>query len=301
MNKLFKFKEWLTIPEAAKQLSNVLEDDNVSEADILELGLNRHLKISLHIPHHAYACRGKRLPLSLATKVDFSLFKEIMLSKRSPEEAIEHEPKIPEWIYTGIRTGEDEVVEFDRKIESISGTWDLLMWGGERLYVEKMFYALKSDTYLDLMNIDGSFLQTYDEEVVFSLQEYYGDFSDYPKEDLINPRSHPNNYCPMDGIPPDSFLVVRTDALRDFELKIKNSYPENQLQQSTEKQLAAKTENSYLRLIQALAEYATDGLTGKPNKDAGTILAALNSKGIDCPVGDKTLAGYLEKAQQISK
>ena len=65
--------------------------------------------------------------------------------------------------------------------------------------------------------------------------------------------------------------------------------------------LTPKTENSYLRLIKALAEYATDGLTGKPSTDANAIEAALKSKSIHCPVGNKALAGYLEKAQQIPK
>lgn len=108
------------------------------------------------------------------------------------------------------------------------------------------------------------------------------------------------------------YLTIALDQLID-ELWLKKSEILNLINQIQiysdsgaarefqEKPLSPKTENSYLKLIQALAEYATNGLTGKPNKDAGTILAALNSKGIDCPVGDKALAGYLEKAQQIFK
>lgn len=71
--------------------------------------------------------------------------------------------------------------------------------------------------------------------------------------------------------------------------------------ETKERTLTPKTENSYLKLIQALAEYATDGLTGKHNTDANAIEAALREKKISCPVGNKALAGYLEKAQKLSK
>lgn len=46
MSKLLKLKKWLTIPEAAERLSTILED-KVAEADVLQLGLNNHLKLSV--------------------------------------------------------------------------------------------------------------------------------------------------------------------------------------------------------------------------------------------------------------
>lgn len=46
MSKLLKLKKWLTIPEAAERLSNTLED-KVTEADVLRLGLDNHLKLSV--------------------------------------------------------------------------------------------------------------------------------------------------------------------------------------------------------------------------------------------------------------
>lgn len=50
MNKpgvLFNLKEWLTIPDAARHLSTIF-DESLTEADILRLGLDGHLKLSVY-------------------------------------------------------------------------------------------------------------------------------------------------------------------------------------------------------------------------------------------------------------
>ncbi len=62
MSKLFKLKEWLIIPEAARHLSAVF-DEEVNEADILRLALDKHLKLSVNFVNKAYAKRGKVVTL----------------------------------------------------------------------------------------------------------------------------------------------------------------------------------------------------------------------------------------------
>lgn len=58
-SKLFKLKKWLTIPETAKHLS-IMFGEEVAEADVLRLGLDRHLKLSVNFVNHAYAKRGDK-------------------------------------------------------------------------------------------------------------------------------------------------------------------------------------------------------------------------------------------------
>lgn|GEM_PF-487871 len=58
-SKLFKLKEWLTVPEAARHLSNLF-GEAVSEADVLRLALDGHLKLSVNFVNHAKAKRGGR-------------------------------------------------------------------------------------------------------------------------------------------------------------------------------------------------------------------------------------------------
>lgn len=58
-SRLFKLKEWLTIPEAANHLS-IMFGEEVKEADVLRLGLDRHLKLSVNFVNHAHAKRGDK-------------------------------------------------------------------------------------------------------------------------------------------------------------------------------------------------------------------------------------------------
>lgn len=46
---LWKLREWLTISEAAQYLSSAINQE-VSEADILRLGLDAQLKLSVNLP-----------------------------------------------------------------------------------------------------------------------------------------------------------------------------------------------------------------------------------------------------------
>lgn len=58
MSKLFKLKEWLTVPDAAKHLSGVLSEE-ITEADVLRLALDGHLKLSVNFVNHTKAKRGR--------------------------------------------------------------------------------------------------------------------------------------------------------------------------------------------------------------------------------------------------
>jgi hypothetical protein len=42
-SKLLSLKKWLTVPEAARHLSNIFEEE-VSESDVLRIALEGHLK-----------------------------------------------------------------------------------------------------------------------------------------------------------------------------------------------------------------------------------------------------------------
>jgi hypothetical protein len=56
--KLFKLKEWLTLPDAAKHLTGVCNEE-VTEADILRLALDGHLKLSVNLVNATIARYGK--------------------------------------------------------------------------------------------------------------------------------------------------------------------------------------------------------------------------------------------------
>lgn len=58
MSKLFKLKEWLTVPDAAKHLTVVFGEE-VTEVDVLQLALEGHLKLSIFIEDISIARPGK--------------------------------------------------------------------------------------------------------------------------------------------------------------------------------------------------------------------------------------------------
>ncbi|PUA20340.1 hypothetical protein C7W93_11410 [Glaciimonas sp. PCH181] len=54
LGKLFNLKKWLTVQEAARRLSNVCGSE-ITEADVLCLALDGHLKLSVNFVNHTLA------------------------------------------------------------------------------------------------------------------------------------------------------------------------------------------------------------------------------------------------------
>ena len=58
LKKLISFKPWLSLPDAARHLS-ILFGEDVSEAHVLRLGLDRHLTLSVDFVNHACGRPGR--------------------------------------------------------------------------------------------------------------------------------------------------------------------------------------------------------------------------------------------------
>lgn len=191
MSKLFKLKEWLTIAEAAKHLS-VAFGEEVTEADILRLGLDRKLILSVNFVNHAYASKGKIVSwldtdwfISRSiTKSDASTndaeFKsdtnlksleapnklKDLLSKLTNEERRESN-----FILRSSMIDENRYLDIQDKVESIRGIWDLMMIGGELLDVEHKFQMLTGGAEVTLENLEGAFVEN--DGIVCQLMESY--------------------------------------------------------------------------------------------------------------------------------
>lgn len=57
MNKLFKWKEWLSVADAAQHLT-IGFGEEVTEADVLRFALDGHLKISVNFVNYVQARQG---------------------------------------------------------------------------------------------------------------------------------------------------------------------------------------------------------------------------------------------------
>lgn len=252
MSKLFKLKEWLTVPDAARHLS-IAFGEEVSEAVVLRLALDERLKLSVNFVNHTRARRGKIVGYEDAE------WREL------PPEMTANIPNLPEEYkgkpipcMTSLDIGNERYLNLDEEVTTIKDIWDLPMIGGERLDIEHHYQQLTGGPAVTLQCLLGAFVEGkdgtlcqlqesfYDNEYqtgskaqLRELEEHIAnkniDGSDVEKiveqhkqERKIflakrNSRDNSDNYYPAGALPEDSVLVVRTSALRNFEQSINDS------------------------------------------------------------------------------
>ncbi|MDP4835522.1 MAG: hypothetical protein NWS01_00020, partial [Burkholderiales bacterium] len=61
MSKILKLRQWVTVPEAARHLTQIMSEP-VAEADVLQFALDGHIKLSVNFPNQAKARIGQIRP-----------------------------------------------------------------------------------------------------------------------------------------------------------------------------------------------------------------------------------------------
>jgi hypothetical protein len=174
MSKLLKLREWLTLEHAARHLSGVCGEP-VSEADVLRLGLDGYLKLSVHFVNHAQARRGIVVPLEETQTCifarDFNNPLRDMLARLPPSRGAKSEKELPVEVTQGLQDGslfhcvmdiqirEGQFLHLADKVESITGVWDLPLIGAETLDVEHAFQQLTGGPEVTLTVLDGAFVE----------------------------------------------------------------------------------------------------------------------------------------------
>lgn len=265
--------------DAAKHLS-IAFGEEVSKADVLRLGLDRHLKLSVNFVNKARAKLGKIVPIEDAQYREF------------PAEWVNHIPNLPEeakdkplMVLDGLNIDDRCVLELEDEVVSLDGVWNLPMIGGEQLDVEHQYQMLTGGPAVTLETMEGAFVEK-PGGVMCQLQEDFDDNEYQPgsKAQLRKLEEHiaikkikgaeaqklldkhkedrkaflekkkgqdkANNYYPAGGLPEDAVIVVRTAALREFEQSV-NDTPTN-----TEKPLTTTERNSLLTVIAGLCDYS---------------------------------------------
>ena len=116
MSKLLKLREWSSVGDAAKRLSDKWSE-RVSESDVLRLALNGQLTLSVNFVIPAMGLRGKRVPVD-----------QTQQAPASPQKL-----PITDEVALEVESG---------KAVNITGVWDLPMEGAERLDVERRYHRL---------------------------------------------------------------------------------------------------------------------------------------------------------------
>jgi hypothetical protein len=275
MSKLFKLKEWLTVSDAAKRLSVTIGEE-VAVADLLRLALDGHLRLSVNFVNYAKARSGTIGVPGKARYLDVPLDMKAAMRAKSPEEY--------QGGYTTIRMGiplnNGDVIDMDDDVVTLCGVYDLPMIGGERLDVEQEFQVLTGGPTLTLETLEGAFVKSgelylqlqedeEDNEHVIGSRASLGKLKAYIFEKNLNAikaaslmeeyqadrekflenrklKKTKEHYYPAGGLPNDSALVVRTDALLQFEEALKDE-PKN-----VDKPLTTRERNTLLSIIGVL-------------------------------------------------
>jgi hypothetical protein len=281
MNKpgiLFKLKEWMTIPDAAKHLSRIF-GEGVTPTDVLRLGLDDHLKISVFFVNHVYARRGEIVSYEEAEWYPEDFLQDNLFSKKgaSPRGRV----------MKSLHIDDETFLNLEDNASIITGVWDLAMIGAEALDIEHEWQQLTGGPEVTLISLDGAFVKSPDNQTVCQLQESYdqNEFQSGSKAQLESLKRHiaennlnkkdaeklltryhenrekylekranekrVNDFYPAGGLPEDSVLVVRTQALMDLQNKVagKNNEVQNEL--------SPRAETAYLNAIGALLSCLT--------------------------------------------
>ena len=187
MAKLFDLKEWLTVADAGRHLAIVFGEE-VCEADVLHLALDGRLRLSVNFVNHATARCGKII------QIDEAEYKEVPSLNGEQRVRLYGGPTLHS------EGRESHVVKLEESVSVLAGVYDLPMIGGERLDIEHKYQHQTGGPAGTLQTLDGAFVETRD-GLLCQLRE---EGKDYPAARL----------------PDDAVLVVRTDALREFEQSI---------------------------------------------------------------------------------
>ena len=232
MYKLYKLREWLTLPEAAAQLSHALSED-AAVVDILHLALAKRITLAVNFVNHCQAKLGKAVPPANA---DLMLMRPITDKRNWPK----HESYSPvgldfprhgreeqeQWIrehkqlledrevrvtLSGWTTPDDDhVLQFSDEIETLSGVWDLPMLGAERLDIVQRLQSELDGPEVTLMHLEGAFVQSEDGKTYAWLQER----NPYLKQGEIKRYNDPDAYIPAGGLPKMLLLLCDRVHLR---------------------------------------------------------------------------------------
>lgn len=264
MSKLFNLKEWLTVPEAAKYLSIAFGED-VSEADVLRLGLDGHLKLSVDFVNGAVARGGQKVPLNEAkTAKSLDGLGNVVL---------------------GIFLPPDQVLELHDGLVAIRGVWDLPMCWAERLDIENRYQTLTGGPEITSHVIDGLFVEDASGNM-FNLQADWADCEKYKERANGKGYLDPDRYYPAAELPLDAVLVIRTEAIREFEMALSGKTT------CLEKPLKTKEKTSLLTIIALLAEEAKIDWR-QPTKAATNIVHQADRLGVQ--IGQRTIEEYLKQ------
>jgi hypothetical protein len=307
MNLLLQFKEWLTLPDAASHLSTIFAQ-SISEADVLRLALDRHLRLSVNFVNGAQARRGKVVGPDGIEWGEFPV-EVVDLLKSVPEECRGK----PLRYAKSLGIDDERFLNLDESVSTIWGVWEIPMLGGDKLDVEHRYQLLTDGPSITVTNLEGTFVESLDGLEFCQLQDTFDDneyqegskasgeaieerivakgLSDDQATELrarhkserevfrskqrVRPWSE--RFYPAGGLPEDAVFVVRVSELLRLQERVASLRPNNGGATRESGDVSTKERTTFLAMIGLVAHAADLDLDELPK----LILQAAAEKGIE--------------------
>lgn len=240
MSKILHLREWLTLDEAATHVSSLVEED-VSVLDLLRLGAERHLTLSVRIPKP-----------TMAKLCAFKAFDEVPKA-----EPLRVNPDLP-WTGELVTLGDSIdgitwVVETSHSPVEVYGVFELLMIGGDAISVEDEYQARRGGPPLEFVSMNGAY-------IIEPKALLYGELQGGRPFKLMERFEDDSGYYPASRLPSDSELVVRPASISGLVGKLQPP--------RVEKPLAAKERTNHLNVIGVLLELLRSPRPGRDTEAA---------------------------------
>jgi hypothetical protein len=273
MSKLIKFKKWLTIEDAASYLSTKLNEP-INACDLLQLGLDGFLTISVNLLNAMYVRCGKAIPNTGNISGGFPF------------------------------NGKDLLV-FDSRIEMITGIYDLPMIAGEIQDCNHKIQKIAGGPLVGGGDPRGAFLKSPTSESYYQRMDYIeqtdkqnGYFANRHKPELWDwtPRLFDDvnleHYVEQGGVllavpSRQDVFVIRTDALFQFEQS------QTRVSEAVEKPLSTRERDNLLKTIGGMLALMLDKrpetVKAKTRNQSEIILALVAAYGDKDGISERKL------------
>lgn len=302
MNKLLEYRKALTIDEAAEQLGLAF-GERVKPQDVLRLGLDGHLTLSVDLFNLAPGQFGKLIPekevvvhihikdslveascpeIENAVPLEKNL-RAIFFPELSPKiRGLEDEGKIEIKIMATKFPGASWV-QFFGEVQFLNGIWDLVMEGPVRLDIEARYRLLSGASQVTVHSLSSYLLQRQPQEFARLLE------TEKPLTPKIidDPFSIAQGVLHASSLPNDAQLVVRTSELKKLVER------ESRDKIEPERPLATTERNTLLCMISALCTKA--GINPSERGSASRIVRLLDKQGT--PLSEETVRKHLRKIE----
>jgi len=292
IGRIWRTRPWLELDQAAKQLSNMF-DEEVTAADLIQLALENKIKMSVNLIGVASGKRGQRVTRTVdeiaamlksgEVPSDFPWIKRSLLELPSFVREMYSEDTTETISFGNTQISDEEWIYWTNpeEVDRLDGVWDLPLIGGETISLEQKYQELVGGPFVDLINIDGTYVEAKNGDLYKLYERFSGKYKVEEKEPYFNI----GNYFPIGNLPADSVFVLRTEELVRFAENAGSS------ERREEKVLAGTSRTTLLTIIDALCKRA--GIDASKRGAAAEIKKITEE--IGRPVSDDQIRRYLDE------